>query len=101
MFIENFDKIYGKVLHTKYNFYGIVAEKNMISSDHHILRLTSTSSRINSFCIVLGIIENTIKCGIYIDSRQSPLETFDVSKQCLKSIDAFIGFLSQKIQNHE
>lgn len=102
MFIENFDKIYGINLHTMDTMYEIGPDTMTIAPSAYTMRLTPKVGRGDkSFTLVVTKLENSIKCGIYVDRQWNPIEIFDISRMDLRSIDIFKKLLSQKIQNHE
>ncbi len=102
MYIENFNKIYGTNLHTMNTMYDIGPDSMTIAPTAYVMRLTPKVGVSNtSFTVVITLLENRFKCGIYIDGKWNPLEIFDLSRMDLKSIDIFKKLLSQKINNHE
>lgn len=101
MFIENFDKIYGTGLYTPRRFYNIAKDDMVVAPYHHVLRVVPIAGVGNCFTVVLAVIDDAIKCGIYIDNTLNPIEVFELSKLDLKRIDTFKNLLSAKIQNHE
>ena len=104
MHIENFDKIYGRVLYTLKTKYEITNDDMKVAYNGYTMRLKPImygTAYPKSFTIVVTILDNSIRCGIYIDNKWEALEIFDMSRMDLKTIDTFEKLLSQKIQNHE
>jgi hypothetical protein len=103
MYIENFDKIYGQVLYTSDTMFEFTKD-SMIVAPHssYTLRLKPVSGTTkHDFTLVITVLENRIKCGIYIDGKWEALEIFDMSRMDLKTIETFKRLVAQKIQNHE
>ena len=103
MLIENFDKIYGQVIYTSDTMFEVVKD-SMIVSPHnsYTFRLKPISGKTKiDFTLVITVLENRIKCGIYVDGQWNAIEIFDMSKMDLKTIETFKRLVAQKIQNHE
>lgn len=102
MYIENFKKIYGTTLHTMSTSYEIGPDSMTIAPTAYVMRLTPKVGVCNtSFTVVITILENSFKCGVYVDGKWSPIEIFDISRMDLKKMDTFKKLLSYKIANHE
>lgn len=103
MLIENFDKIYGQVIYTSDTMFECCKDTMMVALyNSYTLRLKPISGKTkHDFTLVITVLENRIKCGIYIDGQWNALEIFDMSRMDLKSIDTFKKLMAQKIQNHE
>ena len=103
MYIENFTKIYGQVVYTSDTMFECTNDC-MIVSPHssYSLRLKPISGKTKiDFTLVITLLENRIKCGIYVDGQWNAIEIFDMSRMDLKSMDTFKKLIAQKIQNHE
>ena len=104
MYIENWDKIYGRVLYTLKTKYEITKDDMKVAYNAYTIRLRPImygTLNPKSFTIIVTILDNSIRCGIYLDGEWQPVEIFDMSRMDLKTIDRFERLLSQKIQNHE
>lgn len=104
MYIENWDKIYGRVLYTLKTKYEITKDDMKVAYNAYTIRLRPImygTAYPTSFTIVVTVLDNSIRCGIYVDNKWEALEIFDMSRLDLKTIDTFEKILSQKIQNHE
>ena len=104
MHIENFDKIYGRVLYTHKTKYEIVKDDMKVAYHAYAIRLKPIlygTSYPQSFTIIVTILDNSIRCGIYVDSKWEALEIFDMSRLDLKTIDTFEKLLSEKIKNYD
>ena len=103
MYIENFDKIYGQVLYTSDTMFEFTKDSMTVAPhSSYTLRLKPISGKTKiDFTLVITVLENRIKCGIYVDAQWNAIEIFDMSRMDLKSIDTFKKLIAQKIQNHE
>ncbi len=102
MYIENFTKIYGQVIYTSDTMFECTKDNMIIAPNAYTLRLKPISGTTkHDFTLVITVLENRIKCGIYVDAQWNAIEIFDMSRMDLKSIDTFKKLIAQKIQNHE
>lgn len=101
MLVENWHKIYGKLLGTTKNVYEIGEDSMTIAPNAHTLRLNPVKSGSTTFTVVVTKMEGHIKCGIYWDRQWQPIEIFEISRMDLKRIDWFIEKIAYKIGNHE
>jgi hypothetical protein len=102
MLVENWDKLFGENLFTSDTMYSFDKDTMTVAPLAHVARITPMSGKGNTaFTIVITKIENSIRCGIYVDRVWNPIEIFDMSRMDLKSMDTFKKLLSYKIANHE
>ena len=102
MYIQNFNKIYGRILYTRDSTYEITKDTMVVAHNAYTMRLKPIRGKnTQPFTIVITILDSSIRCGIYLDGEWQPIEIFDMSRMDLKTIDRFEILLSQKIQKHE